>query len=241
MDGSASCSGGTLSAGEGGTCQLVPLSPSATAYVEVPALSIMGFWLPMATAWAPTERPPSMRDDTPADRLLRRHVSSACTRGWRSGELPSDDAGSDVPLRSAAQVVGTPPDYSNIFGIGMGFDLNDPSGAQQAYNAAAHQIVGFQFTVAGLPPGGARVELPTPATSVATDDSWSFELTADGLVTLYFSQLTPAFPPPVGSTQPPFDPTKLDGIMFHVVTNTAAAIPVSSFRVSCLAAIVCFP
>lgn len=63
-------------------------------------------------------------------------------------------------------------DYSNIWGAGIGFDLNaDPAGAdgspgaKHTWDPAAHNVVGIAFTIEGLPPGGAlRVEFPMQLT-----------------------------------------------------------------------------
>jgi hypothetical protein len=63
-------------------------------------------------------------------------------------------------------------DYSNIWGAGIGFDLNaDPAGAdgspgvKHTWDPAAHNVVGIAFTIAGLPVGGKlRVEFPMQLT-----------------------------------------------------------------------------
>ena len=63
-------------------------------------------------------------------------------------------------------------DYSNIWGAGIGFDLNaDPAlpdgtpGAKHTWDPAAHGVVGIAFTIAGLPLGGKfRVEFPMQLT-----------------------------------------------------------------------------
>jgi hypothetical protein len=145
-----------------------------------------------------------------------------------------------------AQVIGTPPDYSDIYGIAMGQAFNSVTGTLEPYDASLHGIVAFQFNVSNLPTTGyAEILFPETATD-ATGDAWGSILTGNGPVTVYLQsgfgtgELAPSFTPPFGSPpQPPFDPTTLEAIEFHVVADTTNAIPVSNFCISDLAAIVC--
>jgi hypothetical protein len=246
---SGSGSGGPVDGGKseaGGGCTTVPLTPTATGYVDTTSLNIVGAWFAYGDNIGTSGAPPGPCTSTGM------HPASACSTitspppasDGGTASFPQQTPGTMCLSGTAAEVIGTPPDYSNIFGIGIGLDLNNPSGTPATFNASANHVTGFQFNVSGLPTGTVRVELQEPATD-KTGDAWSYTLTAAGPVTVQLAsgtgagQLSPAFTPPTGTTQPPFDPTTLEAIQFHVVTSTTGAVPVSSFCVSDLAAIVC--
>jgi hypothetical protein len=79
---------------------------------------------------------------------------------------------------TAAMVVGLAggaPDYTDIWGAGIGFDLTNPGGADGGvgvkgqYNAPAYGITGVAFNIDAVPVGGhVRVEFPTLGTESAT-------------------------------------------------------------------------
>jgi hypothetical protein len=142
---------------------------------------------------------------------------------------------------TAAQVIGTPPDYSNMFGIGIGLDLNNSGGTKLPYNAQQNKVVGFAFDITGLPsPGTIRVEFPIPGTDTS-GDAYSETVAAGAThMQILFTDKSfgPSFTPPTGTTEPAFDPTQVESIQFHVVTNTSAATTVTNFCINNLAAIV---
>ncbi len=230
----------------GGGCTTVPLTPSATGYVDTTSLNIVGAWFAYGDNVGTNGAPPGPCTSEGM------HPASACSAitspppasDGGTASFPQQTAGTMCLSGTAAQVIGTPPDYSNIFGIGIGLDLNNPSGTPAPFNASANHVTGFQFNVSGLPTGTVRVEIQEPATD-KTGDAWSYTLTGAGPVTVQLAsgsgagQLSPSFTPPTGTTQPAFDPTNVEAIQFHVVTSTTGAVPVSSFCVSDLAAIVC--
>jgi len=49
------------------------------------------------------------------------------------------------------------PDFASVWGAEIGLNLNNG----QAYDARAHEITGFAFTITTPPPGAVRVEFPT--------------------------------------------------------------------------------
>lgn len=55
-------------------------------------------------------------------------------------------------------------DYSNMWGAGIGFDLNadtgEMGGAKHTWDPAAHGVVGVRFTIDAVPLPGLRVEFP---------------------------------------------------------------------------------
>ena len=242
---SGSSSGGMSSGGQdAGGCTTVPLTPSPTGYVSTTALNIAGAWFAYGDDLGANGAPPGQCV------TKGMHSAADCSvvtsppppEDGGTGSFPQTTAGTMCLSGTAAQVIGVPPDYSNIFGIGIGLDFNNPSGTPLPYDATMNQITGFQFTVAGLPTGAVRVEFAEPATDT-TGDAWSYTLTSNGQVTVSLASgtgagdLSPSFTPT--GTQPPFDPTKVESIQFHVVTNTSGAVAVSSFCISDLQAVVC--
>jgi hypothetical protein len=224
----------------------VPVTSDPTGYVSTTSLGIVGAWFAYGDDLGMNGVPPGNCE------TKGMHAASQCSV-VTSPAPPTDGGIATFPQMTpgtmclsgtAAQVIGTPPDYSNIFGIGIGLDFNNPSGTVGTYDATMNHVTGFQFTVAGLPMGTVRVELQEPATDTS-GDAWSYTVTANGQVTVNLKSgtgagdLSPAFTPPMGTTEPPFDPTKLEAIQFHVVTNKTASIMVNNFCISDLAAIVC--
>jgi hypothetical protein len=55
-------------------------------------------------------------------------------------------------------------DYSNMWGAGIGFDINadkgEEGGAKHTWDPAAHGVVGIRFTIDAVPLPGLRVEFP---------------------------------------------------------------------------------
>jgi hypothetical protein len=240
--GSGSSSGGS-SSGDASGGSTVPLTPTSTGYVDVVNLGIIGSWYAYGDGWGPSGSPPG---DCETKGL---HPSSACSVITSPAPSAPDGGGAGFPpsnagmclTGTAAQVVGTPPDYSNIFGIGIGLDLNNTGGTKAPYDAQSHHVVGFEFDVSGLPASGTvRVEIPIPGTD-ASGDAYS-ETVAAGTthmaITWSDPGFGPSFPPPTGVTEPAFDPSKVESIQFHVVTETSASVPVTSFCIANLAAIV---
>jgi hypothetical protein len=266
--GSASSSGGGSSGSSSGgteagtTCTLatgtlVPLTASNTGYVMVPSVNIVGAWFAYGDGLGANGAPPGQceTNTNPGP-----HPMSACSSITFPPGPPADGGTNSFPpdppnpvgtmclSGTAAQVIGTPPDYSNIFGIGIGFDFNDPHGTSAVYNAPMNSVIGFAFTVAGLPTGtgaAVRVEFTETATDVAPFDAWSYTLTGNGPTMVALAsgngpgQLSESFTPPTGSTEPPFDPTTVEAIQFHIVTNVTGPVDVTDFCISDFAAIVC--
>jgi hypothetical protein len=147
----------------------------------------------------------------------------------------------------AAQVIngdGGTPAYSVIWGDMIGFDLNDPPGfyndagapiadagltSKGQYDAKAHTVTGIAFDI-DTPPamGNLRVEFQT----MGTENNAAYWGGA-------ISNASPVFPghnqlhwsdvggPSYLTNPPPFDPTKLEDVDFHVISNTNAPVPFS--------------
>jgi hypothetical protein len=144
----------------------------------------------------------------------------------------------------AAVVNGTDgtPDFVNVWGAGIGLDLNSSGGDQAVkspYDALANGITGFSFNIDTPPDGALRVEFPTATETL--DPFWdgaamvASPVVAGTNVVRWadvngpYYQTTP--PPP-----PMLDATTILSIKFHVFPNISG--PVSySFCVSNLTAL----
>jgi hypothetical protein len=126
--------------------------------------------------------------------------------------------------------------WGAIWGDIIGFDVNnsgmptDGVSARLPYDTSAHGITGFAFDIDAVPPGGnLRVAFQTPGTESGA--AWWGGAS---------SNVSPIFSPghyeirwpEVGGPNyipnpPPFDPTKLLAIDFHVVANQVGPVPFS--------------
>jgi hypothetical protein len=140
----------------------------------------------------------------------------------------------------------TTRDYLDVWGIEIGLPFNDTAGTKLPYNAVAHNVIGFEFDVTGVPPGGILVELPTTDTAPATGpqyEPYAVRVVQDGHVRVDLTT-TPSDPnhlsdnvsaPPIG--QPMFNAANLLAIQFHVATSAGGSVPVSLVCVNNLAAV----
>jgi hypothetical protein len=216
--------------------------PDPTGFVApVTALNppIVGAWFVYGDGLGENGAPPGNCDSADAGA----HMPSQCSM-ITSPAPPTDGGTASFPQMTpgtmclsgtAAQVIGTPPDYSNIFGIGMGLDLSNPSGMPAPYDAKGAGITAFTFTVSGLPSGMVRVEFTNPKTD-PSGDSWAYVLSSNGDTRVDLTKLSMSFPM---SGVAPFDPSQIEAIQFHVATAPSAAVPVTAFCISNLAVTVC--
>jgi len=249
--------GGSGSSGGAGTA----LTPDATGYVSVTALNIQGAWYGYGDCWGTNGAPPGVCESTggfPAGECssitfpLPPSTSDA-GEGGAPAVFTQTTPGTMCLSGTAAKVInGTngKPDYSDIFGIGIGLDFNNQMGTKAAYDATSNKVTGFSFTLSGVPSAGIRVEFPTTDTTATGNDSYAFSaggqvtVTKDGTYTADMTTATTDAHPlsdsfaPSGFTQPSFNASHLLSIQFHVPTNTTAAIPVTNMCVSNLTAIV---
>jgi hypothetical protein len=242
MSSSGASSGGS---GGGNNCMTVPLTPSATGFVPmVTALNppIVGAWFSYGDNQGSTGVPPG-------DCITKgMHMTSDCSAITFPPE-PSDGGTASFPQTTpgtmclsgtAAAVIACVSgvcmgkDYSNIWGLGMGLDLNNPNGTPATYNATMAGIKNFTFNVTGLPAATVRVEFSTPETD-PSGDAWSYTLTGNGATTVDLTKLSPSFNM---SEEPVFDPTQIEAIQFHVVTGSSP-VTFSDFCIDSLAVTVC--
>jgi hypothetical protein len=225
----------------GGGRSLVALQPSPTGYLDGSNdVGVLGAWYAYGDGWGASGGPPGKCE---AASYTSAQCSSitfppAAVPDGGAASFPQDQPGVMCLKGKAAQVIGTPPDYSSIFGVGIGLDFNNTGGVKMTYSASAHGVIGFQFTITGVPPapGLVRVEFAMPATD-ATGDSYAKTITSDGTYTVLFADLKPSFSLPVGQSQPMFDASMIESIQFHIPTVTSASIPVTNLCVSQLSAV----
>lgn len=229
--GSGSGASGSASGAAAGT--VVMLEPDANGFVgaNTNTIGIEGSWYAYGDGWGANAAPPGVCE------TVGMHTASECSsitfppaaiesEGGSVATFPQTTAGEMCLSGIAAKVLGT--DYSNMFGIGIGLDLNNVGGTKMPYNATANGVTAFSFHVAGIPAGvSVNVELPIPATD-PSGDSWSTPATADGDYTISLTTsgaqgLKPSF---TMAMEPAFDPTQIESIQFHIATNTAAAITI---------------
>jgi len=119
------------------------------------------------------------------------------------------------------------PDYSGIWGTGIGIDLNTTGGANSTkspYNATAKGVTGIEFTIDNLPLGGLRVEFPTPATTSGSA-YWNGKTSntspvVTGVNTIKWADVSG---PMYLASPPAFDPTMILSVQFHVPTGTSGS------------------
>jgi hypothetical protein len=226
---------------------LVPLTTDSAGVILGNSVGIVGQWYAWSDDWG-MRGPPGVCQ-TLGD-FTKAQCSSISFPPPPNFPLvfPQISPGTFCLTGTAAQVIGKPgmpPDYADIYGIGMGIDLNNSGGGSEkmTYDAPAHNVVGFQFDVVNLPPaevGSIRVELPTPEANVRGFAYWGELLTsplAEGGKNerLLFKNVAPF---PSGESPPEFKAKDLLSIEFHVASITGNSIPVSELCVSNLQAIV---
>ena len=147
----------------------------------------------------------------------------------------------------------TDPDYAVIWGNDIAFDFNSPSdlngdggteagvggvdsgaGTKGQYDAPAHGVTGLAFDIDTPPTAGAfRIEFQTQGTENngaywKGASSQSSPVNAPGHYEIRWPEVGgPLYLIVTGPTPPPFDPSRLQTVTFHVTANAATAVPYS--------------
>jgi hypothetical protein len=252
------------------TTSSVTLAPSPAGWVSAPSVNITGGFYAFADSWGPNGTPPGICQSVGG--FLTSQCSQITSPSYTlsssgSSNFPPSSTGKMCISGTVAKVIdksGTSvSDYTDIYGMGIGLDFNNPNHAVGAptlastkmpYNAVANNVVGFSFDVSGVPLGGIYVEFPTLETSagfdaeaggppsgqdpymlvVYRDGHYQANLTTD---TKQAYHLREEVAPPAGMTEPPFDPTMLLAIDFRLQPSTENSVSISDLCVSNVTAI----
>jgi hypothetical protein len=216
--------GGTTGGGTVG----IPIMPTEDGWVDMTSneLGIQGAWYPygdaygeakcIAAGWT-AEQCSIITTPDPNAEGFPNTGGAMCTSGT-GAQVLTPEGSSD-------------PDYGNMWGSGIGLDLNNPGdGATKSeFNATANGVVGISFDLDVQAP--LRVEFPMTATEGHPDgsnywgatSSWPNSPVTVGTNTVLFSDVHH----PNGAV--PLDPANVSilSIQFHVPTVTSGAQPYS--------------
>jgi hypothetical protein len=140
-----------------------------------------------------------------------------CASGTSAQVLPGSDGAPAWPTI-----------WGNIIAFNLATPDADPMAAVGAYDAPAHGITGFAFDIDAPPVGGhLRVMFATPGTENHTA-YWSGAVSDASPISGpgHYEVRWPEVGGPFWfATPPPFDPTKIEWIAFHVVSTDVASVP----------------
>jgi hypothetical protein len=236
----------------GSAVTLVPLTTDSAGVILDNNVGIVGQWYAWSDNWGMLGPPGPCQELGGFSKAQCSSISFPPPPTSFPPSFPQVSPGTFCLSGTAAQVIGKtpggPPDYADIYGIGMGLDLNNSGGgaAKMPYNAPAYHVIGFQFDIVNLPParlGSVRVELPTHEADVRGFADWGKLLTSplpnggkNVQILLSQPELQQLFTS-VGMP-PAFHPEDLLSVEFHVASVTGNAIPVDGLCVSHLQAMV---
>ncbi len=257
--------GGTGGSGTGNVTEVL-ITPDNTGWVDMAAdgntLGIQGAWYGYGDQYGEMCADPKYSGMKCNDPAVGNHPTGDCSKI----NTPTVPAGSDgFPpmsgkgmctsgtvakvaniINAAVGAVGT-PDYSNVWGAGIGLDLAAAKAASACdtkgtFPATDKHVIGIKFDIDMVPAVGLRVEFPIPATDGTKNgsDYWGGDASYTnspvmmGTNTIYFADpttLASMTPPLKGVTPPgsaptvPFDANKIESVQFHVPAGTSSAYP----------------
>lgn len=218
---------GTAGTG-GGSANGVVIIPDETGWVDIDAewneIDVQGAWYPYGDAYGdasctanghPREACAVIDSPDPALMSFPNTGGKMCTSGSVTKVI-------DIPGMPGS------PDYSNIWGAGIGLDLNATPGdnsVKSPFDFTAHGFTGISFEIDTVPVPGLRVEFPMPATEGHADGSnyWGATMSfppspvKPGLNVVRWSDIKG----PRGAVE--FDPSQVLSIQFHVPSSTGGA------------------
>jgi hypothetical protein len=229
--GGSSGSGGSAGSGTSGSGGAAPgvIMPDATGWVDAAAegntYGVQGAWYPYGDAYGDAKCPAAGHD--PATECAIINMPDPVTPG---AGFPNVD-GKMCTSGSVAQVIAGAdgmPDYSNIWGAGIGLDLNASGGdnsVKSVFDFTAKGVTGISFEIDNVPLPGLRVEFPMPATEGHPDGSnyWGATMSyPNSPVTAGVNVIKWAdVKAPRGAI--PFDASQVLSIQFHVPSNASGA------------------
>lgn len=215
---------GPRNGGGCGSPKSVPLTPDATGWIDASSnpLGIQGPWYAYADGYG---------SDGLRDGFCQAagHADSECS--FITSPTPGPGGFPNVGGKmctsgTVAQVLNLngAPDYGDMFGTGMGFNLaNSTTGEQGVFDAHAHRVIGVQFDLDTVPAAGLYVGFATPASDAGTlgPDYWganaafqSSPVVAGTNVVLFREVQSPE------ATPVPVDVTQLASMQFQVRSST---------------------
>ena len=237
--GTTSSSAGTTSAGGGSaTGSEVALASDPTGYVDLPTLGIMGAWYSYGDGIGSDGKTATGNCEAKGMHMVSEcsNITTPTFGSFANMNSSMCTAGTVAKVINLVGMTGCPAtstacDYSNIFGAGIGLDLNNAGGdagtGKMPYDAAAAGVIGFAFDIDTVPLAGIRVEFPTPATT-DTSGIWKPAGSAANYVSpvkaghnvILFTDITqPDYvKPPMA-----FDPKSILSVQFHVPTATSGS------------------
>ncbi|HEY4186733.1 MAG TPA: hypothetical protein VGP07_16770 [Polyangia bacterium] len=260
-------SGGTTGGSGGATTPTfteVPLVPDDTGWVDAMAdgntLGVQGAWYPYGDQYGMIcPDAPKLSGMKCNDPNVGNHPISDCsvitTPDPTVMSFPNTGGKmctSGTIAKISNIVGGSMPDYSNVWGAGIGLDLNAAKAAgacdpKMAFPAMDKKVVGVKFDLDAVPSGGLRVEFPTADTDGTKNGSayWgadsSFSTSSGKFVvvgtnTIYWDPMTllnlardatmPITQPVVVPGASPGTAVNVNGIesiQFHVPASTTAS------------------
>ena len=255
--GAGGMGGAAGTVGDGGGPVSCDLASNYAGYVQDPLCGIVGSWFAFGDGAGPNANANST-DSADSDCVAKGGFpASACSQNiWPTpGKpfVPDDPATSRMcadGIGALIQNKGGSPDYSDLWGAGIGLDFNNPggdAGVKGDVDLSKYKGIAFDFMAdtgahsigAGVPIGAMRVSFPftgqhggdppywmgatktsSPLMPGSTVQHIQFNWTDVG-GPFYLTQQTPPVTPPA------FDPTHVQSIEFQVFTNTAASTPFS--------------
>lgn len=233
--------GGGGAGGGGGASTLtgVLLMPSATGFVDAASNSLgaVGAWYAYGDGYEGGAPPGKCQGSG--------HMTSECS-AITAPALPPGTAGfpPDAMNRmctagTAAKVLAIPGmtalDYSNMYGSGIGLDLNNLGANKATFDATAKGVKGISFDIKFNKLSALRVEFATTDTdgSTAGADYWGAMPTGaypnspvkDGPNSLTWADVNTPGAAVAGAPPHVFKPNLIESIQFHVPTNMGAAVP----------------
>jgi hypothetical protein len=230
--------GGSGMTGSGGTTggSSVDIVPDATGWVDkgMNSLMVQGAWYAYGDGYEGGKPPGKCQ--------MAKHLDSECssiTKPDLSGTgFPQSTPGKMCTEGKVAAVIDmvaplTGKDYGNIFGNGIGLDLNAPGGTDTTkadWDALGKGVKGISFEIDMVPAPGLRVEFPSKATDsdpmAPGGDYWGATSAYPnspvvvGVNTILWDMATAKVAGPKGHV---FDPHAIESIQFHVPTGSTAA------------------
>ena len=225
-----------------------PLVADPSGLVDVPGLGISGSWYVYRDAMGNLAGPPAPCGTTGTSPCSSITFPPLCPTGGGPCAYPQGPTGTGPAQEFCIDGTAAPnPEiYSDIWGIGIGFDFNDVGGKPMPYNVYTNggqpRVAGIQFTISGVPSGGIRAEFPENPREFNPLNPIAIAVPLDGTYTVLFNrpgptQLVPSFPCPSEPCNSPWATFSASypvlSVQFHVPSNgNIAPVPVKNLCVS---------